>query len=188
VIAALEQAAMVLADQGATISTCTLPTLDEFAGVCRVMLASEVWPLHAEALRSRAGEYGQLSRQRLMAGAFLSASDYVLAQQRRREMIAAVDGAFRNVDVLLTASALVPPCRIDDPRQLGATHQLQAWTPFNVTGHPAVSVMTGLSRSGLPLSMQLVGPAFGDALVLEVAAAYERCTEWRSFRPSAISA
>jgi hypothetical protein len=36
--------------------------------------------------------------------------------------------------------------------------------------------------------MQLVGPAFGDALVLEVAAAYERCTEWRSFRPSAISA
>ena len=52
-----------------------------------------------------------------------------------------------------TASALVPPCQIDDPRQLAATHQLQAWTPFNVTGHPAVSVMTGLSRSGLPLSM-----------------------------------
>jgi aspartyl-tRNA(Asn)/glutamyl-tRNA(Gln) amidotransferase subunit A len=188
VIAALEQAAMVLADQGATISTCTLPTLEEFAGVCRVILSSEVWPLHAEALRSEAGQYGQLSRQRLMAGAFLSASDYVLAQQRRREMIAAVDDAFRDVDVLLTASALVPPCRINDPRQLAASHQLQAWTPFNVTGHPAASVMTGLSRSGLPLSMQLVGPAFRDDLVLEVAAAYERCTEWHSIRPSAISA
>jgi len=77
VIAALEQVARVLADQGATISTCILPTLDEFAGVCRVMLASEVWPLHAEALRSQAAEYGRLSRQRLMAAVFLSASDYV---------------------------------------------------------------------------------------------------------------
>ena len=35
--------------------------------------------------------------------------------------------------------------------------------------------------------MQLVGPAFGETLVLEVAAAYERCTEWRSLRPWAIS-
>ena|SRR5689334_16798909 len=101
-------------------------------------------------------------------GAFLPASDYVLVQQRRREMIAAVDDAFRNADV-------TPP-RISS-----------SWTPFNITGHPAVSLMARLSRSGLPLSMQLVGPAFGETLVLEVAAAYERCTEWGSLRPSAIS-
>jgi aspartyl-tRNA(Asn)/glutamyl-tRNA(Gln) amidotransferase subunit A len=102
-------------------------------------------------------------------------------------MIAAVDDAFRHADVLLTASALVPPCQIDGPRQLAAAHQLQAWTPFNIIGHPAVSLMAGLSRSGLPLSMQLVGPVFGETLVLEVAAAYEQCTEWRSLRPWAIS-
>ena len=58
VIAALEQAARVLADQGATISTCILPTLDEFAGVCRVILASVVWRVHVASLRSQAGEYG----------------------------------------------------------------------------------------------------------------------------------
>jgi hypothetical protein len=69
------------------------------------------------------------------------------------------------------------------PSQFAAAHQLQAWTPFNITGHPAVSLMTGLSRSGLPLSMQLVVPVFGETLVLKVAAAYERCTEWRSLSP-----
>jgi aspartyl-tRNA(Asn)/glutamyl-tRNA(Gln) amidotransferase subunit A len=181
--AALEQVAATFVAEGATISTVVLPRLNEFAGVCRVILGAEVWPIHAERLRSRAGDYGQLSRQRLMAGAFLSADDYLRAQQRRREMIAAVDEAFAAVDILLTASALAPPCRIDDPDMLAATHQLQAWTPFNVTGHPAVSVMAGISRSGLPLSAQLVAPTFGDSLVLKAAAVYERSTDWHSLRP-----
>jgi aspartyl-tRNA(Asn)/glutamyl-tRNA(Gln) amidotransferase subunit A len=100
-------------------------------------------------------------------------------------MIAAVDNAFRNADVLLTTSALVPPCRIDDPRQLAATHQLQAWTPFNVTGHPAVSLMTGFPDQDCHFRCNW--SALGSVKVLEVAAAYERCTECRSLRPSAVS-
>ncbi len=74
VLAALEQVAATFAAEGATIVTIVLPQLNEFAGVCRVILGAEVWPIHAERLRSRAGDYGQLSRQRLMAGAFLSAA------------------------------------------------------------------------------------------------------------------
>jgi aspartyl-tRNA(Asn)/glutamyl-tRNA(Gln) amidotransferase subunit A len=183
VLAALEQVAATFATEGATVSTIVLPPLNEFAGVCRVILGSEVWPTHAERLRSRAGDYGQLSRQRLMSGAFLSADDYLRAQKRRSEMKAAVDEAFGVVDILLTASALAPPCRIEDVEMLAATHQLQAWTPFNVTGHPAVSVMAGVSKSGLPLSAQLVAPALRDSLVLKAANVYERSTEWHSLRP-----
>ena len=52
-------------------------------------------------LRERPGDYGQLSRRRLMAGAFMNAGDYVQAQRRRLEMIAEVEAAFRQVDVLL---------------------------------------------------------------------------------------
>jgi aspartyl-tRNA(Asn)/glutamyl-tRNA(Gln) amidotransferase subunit A len=183
VVAALEQVATVFARAGASVSTVTLPKLDRFAGVCRVILGCEVWPIHAERLRSRAGEYGQLSRQRLMSGAFFSASDYLLAQNLRAEMIALVDQAFGSVDVLLTGSALVPPCLIEDAATLAATHQLQAWTPFNVTGHPAVSIMAGMSKSGLPLSAQLVAPVSSDGLLLGAAAAFERHTEWRAIRP-----
>jgi aspartyl-tRNA(Asn)/glutamyl-tRNA(Gln) amidotransferase subunit A len=185
VVAALEQVAAVFAAAGARVCTVTLPKLDSFAGVCRVILGCEVWPIHAERLRSRADEYGQLSRQRLMSGAFFSASDYLLAQHRRTEMIALVDQAFGSNDVLLTGSALVPPCRIDDPAMLARTHQLQAWTPFNVTGHPAVSIMVGTSNTGLPLSAQLVAPVSRDGLLLSVAAALERQTDWNAIRPLA---
>ena len=51
------------------------------------------------------------------------------------------------------------------------------WTPFsypfNLTQQPAITVPCGLTRDGLPMGMQLVGPMFGDALVLRAARAYE---------------
>jgi aspartyl-tRNA(Asn)/glutamyl-tRNA(Gln) amidotransferase subunit A len=83
----------------------------------------------------------------------------------------------------LTGNALVPPCRIEDAAMPAATHQLQAWTPFNFTGHPAVWIMPGMSKSGLPLSTQLVAPVSSDRLLLGVAAAFECHTEWRAMRP-----
>ena len=51
------------------------------------------------------------------------------------------------------------------------------WTPFsypfNLSQQPAITVPCGLTISGLPMGMQVVGPMFGDALVLRVARAYE---------------
>ena len=101
-------------------------------------------------------------------------------------MIAAVDEVFRDVDILLTVSALEPPCRIEDAEEVARTHSLQAWMPFNVTGHPAIAIMAGLSGTGLPLSAQLVGRAFQDAEVLRVAAAHERATGWHTRHPAGL--
>lgn len=183
VSAALEQAAAVLRAEGAEVRTVMLPPLAEFAEVFQVILGTEVWPLHRDRLRSRPEDYGRLTRERLSDGEGLSAEDYVRAQCSRRRLIAAVDAVFRDVDLLLTASALAPPCRIEDAEMLAQTHPWQAWKPFNVTGHPAAVIMTGLSKAGLPLSAQLVGHAFQDSQVLRAAACYERSTEWRSRRP-----
>ena len=54
---------------------------------------------------------------------------------------------------------------------------------FNVTGSPALSVCNGFTASGLPLSLQIVGRPFEDALVLKVGDAVERAMETRSRRP-----
>jgi aspartyl-tRNA(Asn)/glutamyl-tRNA(Gln) amidotransferase subunit A len=64
------------------------------------------------------------------------------------------------------------------------TYPRQARTPFNVTGHPAISVMCGISAAaGLPLGMQLVGPSFSEAVIFQAAAAYERAAPWRDMMP-----
>jgi aspartyl-tRNA(Asn)/glutamyl-tRNA(Gln) amidotransferase subunit A len=104
-------------------------------------------------------------------------------------MIDAIDDAFRDVDVLLTASGMDPPLRIDDGPGLAQTYPRQGRSPFNLTGHPALAMMSGLSKaSGLPLSVQFVGRAYDEATLLRVAAAYERVAQWSSLRPPVRSA
>ena len=183
VAAALEEVARVLEAEGASIRTVTLPPLTEFAAVNRVILASEAYSVHAPWLRERPGDYGELSRRRLLPGAFIPAAAYVGAQRRRAQMIAAVEDALCECDVLLCASSMDPPSRIEDAVETARTYPRQARSPFNVTGHPALAMMSGLSRDGLPLSVQFVGRYFHDAGVYRVAAAYERATEADKRRP-----
>jgi len=187
VAAALDTVAAALVAEGAELRTVTLPDLNAFSSVNRVLLQSEAWAIHAPWLRSRPQDYGQLARRRLLAGAFQTAEDYILAQRRRTTMIDAVDAVFREVDVLLTASAMDPPCRIDDEPTLNRTYPRQARTPFNVTGHPALAMMSGLSADGLPLSVQFVGRYFDEATVLRTAAAWERIGGWQARRPPAFA-
>jgi len=174
VTAALEHVARSLQVEGAEVRTITLPTLGEFGAVNRVILQSEAWSIHGPWLGERPGDYGKLGRQRLMAGAFMSAGDYMLASRRRLQMIAEVEAALREVDVLLCASSMDPACRIEDTAEVERTYPRQARTPFNVTGHPALAMMAGLSVDGLPLSVQFVGRYFDEATVFQVARAWER--------------
>lgn len=184
--AALDEVASVLAKEGAIVRDIRLPKLQEISGIQRVIFQAESWAVHANWLRSRPGDYCEATRRRLLAGAFLSAGDYVQAQQRRMQMIDTVNDAFRDVDVLLAANAMDPACRIDDDEANARTYPRQARSPFNLTGHPALGVMCGLSRSGLPLSAQLIGRMHDEATLFRVAAAYERASEWHWRHPAAL--
>jgi len=174
VAAALETAARIFGEAGAKLIDVTLPPLEEFSAVNRIVMQAEAWAVHAGWLRTRPQDYAKLTRQRLLAGAFLSAEDYVQAQRRRRRMIAEVETVFRDVDLLLCASSMDPPCRVDDAQEIARTYPRQARTPFNVTGHPALAMMSGLSSNSLPLSLQLAGRYWDEASVLLAASVFER--------------
>ena len=183
VTAALEDVERILEAEGAIVETVTLPKLSEFAGINRVILCSEAWSIHAPWLRERPGDYGALTRRRLLPGAFMTAGDYVGAQRRRTELIAAVNDKLRDYDVLMCASSMDPASEIEDAAETARTYPRQARAPFNVTGHPALAMMSGLSGNGLPVSVQFVGRYFDDATVLRVAAAYEKVAGWYKKHP-----
>jgi aspartyl-tRNA(Asn)/glutamyl-tRNA(Gln) amidotransferase subunit A len=183
VAAALDGVATALAAEGATVDPIVLPDLNAFSAVNRFILQAEAWAVHGAWLRTRPQDYGQSARRRLLAGAFLRAEDYLRAQRLRTQMIAAVEKAFAGVDILVTASAMDPPCRIDDDAAIARTYPRQARTPFNVTGHPAIAMMSGLSADGLPLSVQFVGRYFDEATLLQVAASWERIGGWQTCHP-----
>ncbi len=183
VTAALEDVERILEVEGALVETITVPHLSEFAAVNRVILGAEAWSIHAKWLRERPEDYGALARRRLLAGAFITAGEYVGAQRRRSELIAIVNDRLRDYDVLMCASSMDPASEIDDAAETARTYPRQARAPFNVTGHPALAMMSGLSGNGLPVSVQFVGRYFEDATVLRVAAAYERAAGWYKRRP-----
>jgi aspartyl-tRNA(Asn)/glutamyl-tRNA(Gln) amidotransferase subunit A len=176
VTAALEHVMRTLQMAGADVRDIHLPSLVEFSAVNRVILHSEAWSIHGPWLRERPGDYGKLARRRLLSGAFLSAGDYMLANRRRLEMITAVNAALAEVDVLLCASSMDPACRIDNQADVDRTYPRQARSPFNVTGHPALAMMSGLSSAGLPLSVQFVGRYFDEAMLFRVARAWEQAS------------
>jgi aspartyl-tRNA(Asn)/glutamyl-tRNA(Gln) amidotransferase subunit A len=180
---ALDAAADLLRREGAQVRDIVLPPLQEFTWPQRVIFQAEAWAVHKQWLRERPQDYAGISRRKLLPGAFLSAGDYVHAQQKRGLMVQAIEQAFRTVDVLLVANSLDTACRIDDPDEAVRTYSRHARSPFNLTGHPAIGLMCGLSSEGMPLSLQLVGRAFDEATLLRAARAYERAAPWSEQRP-----
>lgn len=85
----------------------------------------------------------------------------------------------RRYDVLVTPTVSIPAF---DAKPAGHTPMdpaaMLGWTPFsypfNLTQQPACTIPCGLTRDGLPIGLQFVGPMFGDAQVLRAARAYER--------------
>ena len=183
VVAGIEAAVQVLEKEGAKVREINTFSLQEYLGCNRIILTSEAYAIHEAWLRDKPEDYGDRTRQRLLTGAFMKAADYINANRVRRKLSQSFNALFADVDVIITASAMDLPCRIDDDEQVEYTYGRQARAPFNVTGGPAMSVPVGFSKSGLPLGMQLVGKPFSEAVLYRTAYAYEQAVNWGDTHP-----
>jgi len=182
-IAALDQAAEVLRDLGAEVRELRLPPLEEYATTTRIIIRCEAFAIHRQWLATRPEHYGDLARQRILDGAVMSAADYIDALRLRARLTRQTLAAFAEIDVGLTASNMDPTCPIEDAAACASLYPRQARQPFNVTGQPALAMPAGFTQDGLPLSLQLIGQPFQEAMVYRVAAAYERATAWSERHP-----
>jgi Asp-tRNA(Asn)/Glu-tRNA(Gln) amidotransferase A subunit family amidase len=126
------------------------------------------------------------TRDIIEAGRAATARDYLDALEERRRYRMAWDAFFERYDVLLTPSMPVPAFSTDitGPAAINGVPVdpfFDDWCalalPANLTGGPACAVPTG-SDDGLPVGMQVMGPRWSDARVLQVAAAWERIAPW----------
>ena len=185
-------AARTLAELGGAVRDVALP-LARFAGPASLAIVGpEAMALHEPWLRSHAGDYAPDVRQRLVAGRFVAATDYVQGQRARGRLRDEVNDVLGRVDCLLAPTLpIVPPpvtateVTIGDRRE-PARGALTSFTRlFNLTGHPVVAVPCGFSAEGLPVSLQLVGRPFDEATILRLAQAYQDATAWHRRRPPA---
>jgi aspartyl-tRNA(Asn)/glutamyl-tRNA(Gln) amidotransferase subunit A len=111
-------------------------------------------------------------------GARISGADYVGADMARTALGARMAAFHRRYDLLLTP--MMPVVALPVGQDLNDPAHETSWIdwspfsyPFNMTRQPAASIPCGLTRSGLPIGLQIVGPLYREDLVLRAARAYE---------------
>jgi aspartyl-tRNA(Asn)/glutamyl-tRNA(Gln) amidotransferase subunit A len=129
---------------------------------------------------TRAVGFGKEVQRRLLMGTYVLSDGYYdayyLKAQRVRTLIARdFANAFTKVDAILTptapSAAFAIGEKMEDPLSMYLNDVFTV--PVNLAGLPAVSVPAGLSADGLPLGLQVIGRAFDEATMLNVAAAIE---------------
>jgi Asp-tRNA(Asn)/Glu-tRNA(Gln) amidotransferase A subunit family amidase len=150
----------------------------------------ETSAFHAENLRTRPQDFASDLRDRLQRGFAISGMDYARAQRTRRVMARDLELLFDSVDLLATPSTAISAPAMGqeqlmvDGQEIPAVVGLTRFTRlFNLTGLPAISLPCGFSTEQLPIGLQLVGAAFDEVGVLQVAHAYEEATTWHKQRP-----
>lgn len=111
-------------------------------------------------------------------GAQLSAAQVQQLNLRRGALGSHMRQFMQRYDLLVTPSVAVPAFEARPAGTVPMDPQaMLGWTPFsypfNLTQQPAITVPCGLTSKGLPMGLQIVGPMFGDALVLRAARAFE---------------
>jgi aspartyl-tRNA(Asn)/glutamyl-tRNA(Gln) amidotransferase subunit A len=181
--AAIAAAADVLRRLGADVKPIHLSSLQRYTECGRTIHLAEAFAVHERDLQERPQDYAEITRRKLLPGAFIAAVDYVKAQQLRTALCSEFAAAMRDLDAAITLSSLDMPCRIDDAETIAGTYERQCRMPFNVTGTPAIAVPTGFTAAGLPTAMQIVGRAFEEPMVYRVAQAYCEATGWCDRQP-----
>lgn len=178
VLAGIDRTAHQLRAAGATVEDVALPDYALFAAAGRVIMMAEAYAIHAADMRARLTDYALITANRFVLGAAITAGDYINALRARRELTDAVNAALSRYDVLLTASALCTAPRFDATVDAMSSASPMQTIPFNVTGHPAMSVPVGIASDGLPIGVQIVGRPFDEAMVFRACRAVEVLSAW----------
>ena len=134
---------------------------------------------------SRSEGFGPEVKRRIMLGTFALSSGYYEAYygrargvlERMRQELAAAFAAADAVVIPTSPTAAFPLGeKVDDPLAMYLNDIFT--TPANLAGLPSVAVPSGMDDEGLPLSLQVMGPAFGEAMVFRIARAFEREVGW----------
>jgi aspartyl-tRNA(Asn)/glutamyl-tRNA(Gln) amidotransferase subunit A len=175
---------------GAELVEVSVPDIEEFNLIARLIQIAEASSIHVNNLDSRRDDYGDDQQTLLDQGRFVTAVDYLNAQRRRRQLNREFYKLFDQLDVLAAPAVAVLPAKIgqtsltvngvqEDVRMM-TTRNARA---LNMTGLPLLSLPCGFSESGLPIGIQLVGALFDEKSILEIGHAYQLATDWHARRP-----
>lgn len=177
VAAACAQAAQVLAELGAHVEAID-PGFDDPLDITTGLWFVGSWTLWNGLTPAQQAVADPDFIAEAQLGSALTALDIQRLHLRRGALGSHMRQFMQRHDLLVTPSVAVPAFEAKPAGHSALTPQsMLGWSPFsypfNLTQQPAITVPCGLTKDGLPIGLQIVGPMFGDALVLRAARAFE---------------
>jgi Asp-tRNA(Asn)/Glu-tRNA(Gln) amidotransferase A subunit family amidase len=176
---ALEAALAVLGGFTASSKELNLPVPTN-----RTLQSAESYAIHRQWVKESPEKYQPETLRRILSGQSVSEADIQRGKKELEQSRHDIRKIFEEVDLFVTPTMPIPAPAIADleqhPDQLRPREitLLRNTRPINVWGLPAISVRCGFTKAGLPIGLQIVGPHWGEARVLQLAHAYEQATEW----------
>jgi len=188
---AFEQALAVIRQTGAQLIETRLPDLP-YGALASTIIVAEACSVFEPLIAS--GKVDQLADPKqiagLKAGVAISAQDYLRAMRIRSLVQQKIRRLFADLDVLLAPSRPGPAPKVNEPLDRGSPGSagpkdlgLGALIPAgNLAGIPALSLPCGFA-GGLPVAIQLAGPAFSENVLLAMGQEFQTRTDWHRRRP-----
>lgn len=166
---------------GAIVTEVAIPHATDMAAIYLHLVLGDAAEYHARTLISRPQDYTPNVRLRLEMARYVLAEDYVRALRGKAVIAHEVDRAMDGVDALVLPSLAIPAPPIGAvtmPVKGGPeavrTLMLRCTQPFNLSGHPAISIPCGHAHGGLPIGFQLAGHHGQTPALVQAALAVER--------------
>jgi aspartyl-tRNA(Asn)/glutamyl-tRNA(Gln) amidotransferase subunit A len=182
---------------GVKVSRIELPTL-QYAEIMRAVGGAETFVQMEPYLRDQREDIGDVGlRHRMLAGQFILAKDYIKAMRVQYLVRQEYLRTLQQVDFIMAPSRNVPPTPAGakvtikgvehDPAVPGALVIGHNFFICNMTGLPSLAAPTGFSKYGLPTGSLLIGRPFDEALLFQVAEAYDEVRSDRDRVPEPIA-
>lgn len=177
VATAVRNAVEILADMGAHVEECDLGFSDPLDIITGLWFAG-AWQIWSTLTEQQQALTDPDFRAQAELGSRLSTTDIHQLNQRRGQLGSHMRQFMQGYDLIVTPTVAVPAFEAKPAgHEVMNAETMLGWTPFtypfNLTQQPAITVPCGLTKDGLPIGLQLVGPMFDDALVLRAARAFE---------------
>ena len=184
VVAACERLLGQMCARGATLVEVEIPELELARVAHLVTITSEMLTGMLPQIRDRLGDFGIETQLNIAIARGSTAVDYVHAQRVRTGAIAHFERALRGVDAIITPASgnTAPRMRADGGAVSDLSRSMETMRfayVSNFTGHPAISFPAGYDSTGLPIGMQAIGRAWGERLLLRLAAFADTVVERR---------
>jgi len=188
VLSAMNSTIKVFKKMGAKVEKIEVAWLREAALANGIMTTADAAAYHHDRLISFPQDFGEDVLHRLKTGFDYTSSEYSKARRVQTDVKRKFKLLFNDYDLLLLPATPCTAPLIEGSDAVEQARKLTRFTaPFNLAGLPALSLPCGFTSEGLPVGLQIVGPEWSEAKVLNAARAYERSTIWHEQIPQILN-